>query len=39
MLGLEEALRWIQIGACITGGYYGIRVAGWLVLLIVDWVY
>jgi hypothetical protein len=37
MLGLEEALKWIQIGACIAVGYYMVRGLGWLVILAIDW--
>ena len=36
MLGLEEVLKWVQIGVCAAIGYYVVRGTGWLVLLIAE---
>jgi hypothetical protein len=38
MLGLDEALKWVQIGVCIAVGYYIVRGAGWLIFFAAEWL-
>jgi hypothetical protein len=38
MLGLDEALKWVQIGACAAVGFYIVRGIGWLVIIAADWL-
>jgi len=38
MLALEDAWKWVQIGACIAVGYYIVRGIGVAALLLAEWI-